>query len=129
SPERSSRIRVPPEDRSLIAGPLSTTGLEIDEREQEQPADDPHMLQAGRQFVPELRSAAEPKAMPDQCGRNRKAGEQQRAQPCEQTRGHEASTHELGKDSRSGESRRPWKPITFDLFDARPPMPKLIHSA
>src|SRR5207253_9998360 len=64
-------------------------------------------------------SAAEPETMPDQCGPNRKAGEHQRAQPCEQTRGHEASADELGKDSRSGESRRPWKPITFDLFDAR----------
>src|SRR5438552_14079846 len=47
-----------PAARSLIAGP-SSAGREIEEAKQDQPADNRHMLQAGRQFVLELRSAAE----------------------------------------------------------------------
>jgi hypothetical protein len=46
-----------PEARSLITGP-SSNGREIEEAEQEQPADDCHVLQAGRQFMPELASVA-----------------------------------------------------------------------
>src|SRR3984893_13386146 len=61
-----------PGPRSLISGPLATGG-EVEDGEQEEPADDCHMLQAGRQFVRELASAAEPEAMPDQCSRDRKA--------------------------------------------------------
>jgi hypothetical protein len=86
-----------PGARSLIAGPLATGG-EVEDAEQEEPTDDCHVLQAGRQFVPELGSAAEPEAVPDYRGRNRKAGEHQRAQPCEKSRGDEASADELGKD-------------------------------
>src|SRR4029077_15208645 len=81
----------------------SSAGGEIEKAEQEQPADDRHMLQAGRQFVPELRSAAEPEAVPEQCGSNREAREKQRAQPCQYACGDEASAGELGKDSRAGE--------------------------
>src|SRR5882724_940330 len=87
------------------------------------------MLQACRQFVPELRSAAEPEAVPEQSGRNRKAGEQQRAQPCQKARGDEASADELSKDGGTRESRRPRQSVALDLFDARPPMPQLINPA
>jgi hypothetical protein len=54
----------------LGSGP-SPAGLEIEEGDQEQPADSRHMLQAGRQFALELRSPTEPEAMPDHRGRNR----------------------------------------------------------
>jgi hypothetical protein len=37
------------------------------------------MLQAGGQIVSELRSAAEPEAVPEQRGRYRKAAKEQRA--------------------------------------------------
>src|SRR5271169_2768670 len=117
-----------PAARSLIAGP-SPAARKIEEAEQDQPADDRHMLQACRQFVPELRSAAEPEAVPEQCGRNRKAGEQQRAQPCQKARGDEASADKLSKDGRTRESRRPRQSVTLDLFDARLPMPQLIEPA
>jgi|SRR5690349_9730893 hypothetical protein len=46
-----------PEARSLITGP-SFNGREIEEAEQHQPAYNRHMLQAGRQFMPELASVA-----------------------------------------------------------------------
>src|SRR5437879_6045925 len=87
------------------------------------------MLQAGRHFVPELRSAAEPETMPDQRGSNCKAREKRRAQPCQQAYGYEASADELGKDSRAGENRRPRQSVALDLFDARPPMPQLVDPA
>jgi len=90
--------------RSLVTGP-SSNGHKIDQEEQEQPADDRHMLQAGRQFVPELASVAEPEAMPEQSGGDRKAGQQQRAQPCKEARGHEKSADELSKDG--GGPRKP----------------------
>src|SRR5271163_4283414 len=52
---------VSPGPWSITSGP-SSAGREIEEAEQQQPTDDRHMLQAGRQFVPELRSAAKPEA-------------------------------------------------------------------
>ena len=45
------------EPRSLIFGPSSAAG-EVEDAEQEKPTDDCHVLQAGRQFVSELCSAA-----------------------------------------------------------------------
>src|SRR5579859_669145 len=44
---------------SIIPGP-SSAGRDIQAVEQEQPANDRRMLQAGRHFVPELRSATAP---------------------------------------------------------------------
>jgi hypothetical protein len=117
-----------PEARSLISVP-SSGDRETEEGEQEQPADNRDMFQAGRQFVSEFRSAARPEAVPEQRCRNRKAGEQQRAKPCEQSRGNEASADELGKDRGAGESCRPREPIAPDLLNTRAPMPKLIHGA
>src|SRR3984893_6296717 len=114
--------------RSLIAGPL-VTGGEVEDGEQEEPTDDCHVLQAGRQFVRELASAAEPEAMPDQSGGNRKAGQQQRTQPCEESGGDKASADELGKGRGARESRRPRQSVAPDFFDARPPMPQLIDPA
>ena len=61
--------------------------------------------------------------MPEQCGGNRKAGEQQGTQPCEEACGHEKLADELGKDGGIGENRRPWQSIAPDLLDARTPMP------
>src|SRR5882724_9888626 len=79
--------------------------------------------------MPELRSAAKPKAVPDQCSRDRKPGEQQRAQPCEESGGDKAPADELSKDGGTRESRRPRQSVALDLFDARPPMPQLINPA
>src|ERR1700746_134394 len=87
------------------------------------------MLQAGRQFVLELRSAAKPEALPDPRGRDRKAGEQQRAKPCEESGGYQKSADELGKDGGTRESRRPRQSVAPDLFDARTPMPELVDAA
>src|SRR6516162_2974586 len=101
----------------------------INDREQEEPADDCHVLQAGRQFAPELRSVAEPKPMSDQSSRSRKAGEQQRAQPCEEVRGHENSADELSKYGGTRESRRPRQSVAPNLLDARTPVPQLVDAA
>jgi hypothetical protein len=92
-----------PGARPLITGP-SSNGRKIEEGEQEQPADNRHMLQAGRQFVPELTFVAVPEAVPDHRRQNRKAGEQQRAQPCEESSGDEASADALGKDGGTREA-------------------------
>jgi len=80
------------------------------------------VLQAGRQLVPELGSAAKPEAMPEQSGSDRKPGQQQRAQPREETGGYQKSADELSKDGGTRESRRPRQSVAPDLFDARPPM-------
>ena len=77
------------------------------------PPDNRHMLQAGRQFVPELTSVAEPEAVPDHRRQNRKAGEQQGAQPCKESSGDEASADELGKDGGTRESRRPRQSVAL----------------
>src|SRR5271155_841919 len=87
------------------------------------------MLQAGRQFVPELRSAAEPEAVPEQRGSNRKAREKQRAEPCQQAYGDEATADELSEDSRAGEDRWPWQSVASHLFDTGTPMPQLVDPA
>src|SRR5712671_6571545 len=79
--------------------------------------------------MPELRSAAKPKAVPEQSSRDREAGEQQRAQPGEESSGDKASADELSKDGGSRESRRPRQSVALDLFDARTPMPQLIKPA
>src|SRR5882762_10548171 len=79
--------------------------------------------------MPELHSAAKPEAVPEQSSRNRKAGEQQRTQPCEESGGDKASADELGKDRGTHESRRPRESIAPDLVDTGAPMPKLIHGA
>ena len=67
--------------------------------------------------------------MPEQRGGNRKAREEQRTQPCHQAYGDEASADELGKDSRTGENRRPRQSVAPDLFNARPPMPRFVDPA
>jgi hypothetical protein len=87
------------------------------------------MLQAGRQLMTELTSAAEPKTVAEQRGGNRKTGKQQRAKPDKKARGHQASANELGKDRGAGEGRRPGKPDASDLFDSGAPMPPLIDAA
>src|SRR5579864_4456125 len=51
----TARAALAPEARSLISGPSSAAG-EVEDAEQEEPADDCHVLQAGRQFMPELGS-------------------------------------------------------------------------
>jgi hypothetical protein len=86
---------------------------------QQEPADDRHMLQAGRQLVPEFGSAAEPEAVPDQRSRNRKAGEHKCAKPREEARGDQASANQLGKDGGTRESSRPGQSVAPNLFDAR----------
>ena len=101
-----------PGARPLITGP-SSNGRKIEEGEQEQPADNRHMLQAGRQFVPALTSVAEQEAVPDHRRQNRKAGEQQGAQPCKESSGDEASADELGKDGGTRESRRPRQSVAL----------------
>ena len=67
--------------------------------------------------------------MPDQSGGNRKAGQQQRTQPCEESGGDKASADELGKGRGTRESRRPRQPVVPDFLDARTPMPQLVDAA
>ena len=89
-----------------MTDPSSGTS-EIEDGEQQEPADDCQMLQAGRQFASVFRAAPEPEAVPDHGCRHGEAGQQQGAEPGKEAGGDEASANELRGDGGAGEGRRP----------------------